>query len=470
MQIYFKDKSLLENREDYEDTEYRKGDIVAVKIEKAEMWERGKIENVSEEGYPLQIDVLLIDQGNYVKVLNASNIRPILNPNWLHVEARVKEFILIGLSAISKDMDYLGSRMKTVFSPKWSELSHSFIQDMLKLSQSVFIDAEPGAELDDKNLLRKVYGYMFLNFNIQHYIKLDNVLKRYSEKKIVLSKYFKQTNPERVSVHELLIRGRFCKRQDSYQKTDPINENKLVSSTPIACNERLVRWPLGETKSEEAEDFTSSNDNWGPEQRLSTSPSTSTAERLMRWPLEEEIFSKELNSEGVEDFTSSLNENPFSEEMQRKKMKENFNTKNPRTDKIFVQKSLSNFSSLYYTAEDNGSNSDKSSILAGNIHCQRTIEGSGNKLNMPSSLAEIQPPLGKQCHLAIWLSLAYKFLLLESGDYNNTIFIEQVSFLRRKRVTMDSMSKSVKKTLQHVVLPVHWRYVPSKKSPVKQRR
>ena len=232
----------------------------------------------------------------------------------------------------------------------------------------------------------------------------------------------------------------------------------------------MVRWPLGETKSEEAEDFTSSNDNWGPEQRLSTSPSTSTAERLMRWPLEEEIFSKELNSEGVEDFTSSLNENPFSEEMQRKKMKENFNTKNPRTDKIFVQKSLSNFSSLYYTAEDNGSNSDKSSILAGNLHCQRTIEGSGNKLNMPSSLAEIQPPLGKQCHLAIWLSLAYKFLLLESGDYNNTIFIEQVSFLRRKRVTMDSMSKSVKKTLQHVVLPVHWRYVPSKKSPVKQRR
>ena len=108
------------------------------------------------------------------------------------MEARVKEFILIGLSPVSKDMDYLGSRMKTVFSHKWSELSHSFIQDMLKLSQSVFIEAEPGAELDDKNLLRKVYGYMFLNFNIQDYIKLDNVLKRYSEKKIQLSKYFKQ--------------------------------------------------------------------------------------------------------------------------------------------------------------------------------------------------------------------------------------------------------------------------------------
>ena len=394
MQIYFKDKSLLENREDYENTEYRKGDIVAVKIEKVEMWERGKIENVSEEGYPLQIDVLLIDQGNYVKVLNTSNIRPILNPNWLHVEARVKEFILIGLSAVSKDMDYLTSRMKTVFSPKWSELSHSFMQDMLKLSQSIFIAAEPDAEMDDKNILRKFYGYMFLNFNIQEYKKLDNVLKRYSEKKIVLSKYFKQTNPERVSVHELLIRGRFCKRQDNYQKTEQINEKKLVCSTPIACNERLIRWPLGETKSEEAEDFTSSNENWGPEERLGTSPSTPTAERLMRWPLEEEMFSKELNSEGVEDFTSSLNENSFNQEMHRPKKKESLDIKHPRTDKVVVQKSVSNFSSLYYTAEDNGSNSDKSSILAGNIHCLRTTEGSGNKFDKPSSLAAIQPPLG----------------------------------------------------------------------------
>ena len=394
MQIYFKDKNLLENREDYENTEYRKGDIVAVKIEKVEMWERGKIENVSEEGYPLQIDVLLIDQGNYVKVLNTSNIRPILNPNWLHVEARVKEFILIGLSAVSKDMDYLTSRMKTVFSPKWSELSHSFMQDMLKLSQSIFIAAEPDAEMDDKNILRKFYGYMFLNFNIQKYMKLDNVLKRYAEKKIVLSKYFKQTNPERVSVHELLIRGRFCKRQDSYQKTEQINEKKLVCSTPIACNERLIRWPLGETKSEEAEDFTSSNENWGPEERLGTSPSTPTAERLMRWPLEEEMFSKELNSEGVEDFTSSLNENSFSQEMHRPKKKESLDIKHPRTDKVVVQKSVSNFSSLYYTAEDNGSNSDKSSILAGNIHCLRTTEGSGNKFDKPSRLAAIPPSLG----------------------------------------------------------------------------
>ena len=394
MQIYFKDKSSLENREDYENTEYRKGDIVAVKIEKVEMWERGKIENVSEEGYPTQIDVFLIDQGNYVKVLNTSNIRHILNPNWLHVEARVKEFILIGLSAISKDMDYLTSRMKTVFSSKWSELSHNFMQDMLKLSQSVFIDAEPSAEMDDKNLLRKSYGYMFLNFNIQEYMKLDDVLKRYSEKKILLSKYFKRTNPERVSVHELLIRGRFCKRQDSYQKTEEVNEKKLVSSTPIAFNERLIRWPLGETKSEEAEDFTSSNENWGPGDRLSTSPGTSIAERLMRWPLEEEIFSKDLNSEGVEDFTSSLNENPFSQEMQRPKKKESLVTKHPRTDKVFVQKSLSNFSSLYYTAEDNGSNSDKSSILAGNIHFLGTTEGSGNNFVKPSSLAGIQPPLG----------------------------------------------------------------------------
>ena len=394
MQIYFKDKSLLENREDYENTEYRKGDIVAVKIEKVKMWERGKIENVSEEGYPLQIDVLLIDQGNYVKVLNTSNIRPILNPNWLHVEARVKEFILIGLSAVSKDMDYLTSRMKTVFSPKWSELSHSFMQDMLKLSQSIFIAAEPDAEMDDKNILRKFYGYMFLNFNIQEYKKLDNVLKRYSEKKIVLSKYFKQTNPERVSVHELLIRGRFCKRQDNYQKTEQINEKKLVCSTPIACNERLIRWPLGETKSEEAEDFTSSNENWGPEERLITSPSTSTAERLMRWPLEEEIFSKELNSEGVEDFTSSSNENPLSQEMHRPKKKESLDIKHPRTDKVVVQKSVSNFSSLYYTAEDNGSNSDKSSILAGNIHCLRTTEGNGNKFDKPSRLAAIPPSLG----------------------------------------------------------------------------
>lgn len=394
MQIYFKDNSLLENREDYENTEYRKGDIVAVKIEKVEMWERGKIENVSEEGYPLQIDVLLIDQGNYVKVLNTSNIRPILNPNWLHVEARVKEFILIGLSAVSKDMDYLTSRMKTVFSPKWSELSHSFMQDMLKLSQSIFIAAEPDAEMDDKNILRKFYGYMFLNFNIQKYMKLDNVLKRYAEKKIVLSKYFKQTNPERVSVHELLIRGRFCKRQDNYQKTEQINEKKLVCSTPIACNERLIRWPLGETKSEEAEDFTSSNENWGPEERLGTSPSTPTAERLMRWPLEEEMFSKELNSEGVEDFTSSLNENSFSQEMHRPKKKESLDIKHPRTDKVFVQKTLSNFSSLYYTAEDNGSNSDKSSILAGNIHCLHTTEGSENKFDKPSSLAAIQPSLG----------------------------------------------------------------------------
>ena len=394
MQIYFKDKNLLENREDYENTEYRKGDIVAVKIEKVEMWERGKIENVSEEGYPLQIDVLLIDQGNYVKVLNTSNIRPILNPNWLHVEARVKEFILIGLSAVSKDMDYLTSRMKTVFSPKWSELSHSFMQDMLKLSQSIFIAAEPDAEMDDKNILRKFYGYMFLNFNIQKYMKLDNVLKRYAEKKIVLSKYFKQTNPERVSVHELLIRGRFCKRQDSYQKTEQINEKKLVCSTPIACNERLIRWPLGETKSEEAEDFTSSNENWGPGERLGTSPSTPTAERLMRWPLEEEMFSKELNSEGVEDFTSSLNEISFSQEMHRPKKKESLDIKHPRTDKVVVQKSVSNFSSLYYTAEDNGSNSDKSSILAGNIHCLRTTEGSGNKFDKPSRLAAIPPSLG----------------------------------------------------------------------------
>ena len=394
MQIYFKDKNLLENREDYENTEYRKGDIVAVKIEKVEMWERGKIENVSEEGYPLQIDVLLIDQGNYVKVLNTSNIRPILNPNWLHVEARVKEFILIGLSAVSKDMDYLTSRMKTVFSPKWSELSHSFMQDMLKLSQSIFIAAEPDAEMDDKNILRKFYGYMFLNFNIQKYMKLDNVLKRYAEKKIVLSKYFKQTNPERVSVHELLIRGRFCKRQDNYQKTEQINEKKLVCSTPIACNERLIRWPLGETKSEEAEDFTSSNENWGPEERLGTSPSTPTAERLMRWPLEEEMFSKELNSEGVEDFTSSLNENSFSQEMHRPKKKESLDIKHPRTDKVVVQKSVSNFSSLYYTAEDNGSNSDKSSILAGNIHCLRTTEGSGNKFDKPSRLTAIPPSLG----------------------------------------------------------------------------
>ena len=394
MQIYFKDKSLLENIEDYENTEYRKGDIVAVKIEKVEMWERGKIENVSEEGYPLQIDVFLIDQGNYVKVLNTSNIRHILNPNWLHVEARVKEFILIGLSAVSKDMDYLTSRMKTVFSPKWSELSHSFMQDMLKLSQSIFIAAEPDAEMDDKNILRKFYGYMFLNFNIQKYMKLDNVLKRYAEKKIVLSKYFKQTNPERVSVHELLIRGRFCKRQDNYQKTEQINEKKLVCSTPIACNERLIRWPLGETKSEEAEDFTSSNENWGPEERLGTSPSTPTAERLMRWPLEEEMFSKELNSEGVEDFTSSLNEISFSQEMHRPKKKESLDIKHPRTDKVVVQKSVSNFSSLYYTAEDNGSNSDKSSILAGNIHCLRTTEGSGNKFDKPSRLAAIPPSLG----------------------------------------------------------------------------
>ena len=192
----------------------------------------------------------------------------------------------------------------------------------------------------------------------------------------------------------MLIRGRFCKRQDSYQQTEQINEKKLVCSTPIACNERLLRWPLGETKREEAEDFTSSNENWGPEERLGTSPSTPTAERLMRWPLEEEMFSKELNSEGVEDFTSSLNENSFSQEMHRPKKKESLDIKHPRTDKVVVQKSVSNFSSLYYTAEDNGSNSDKSSILAGNIHCLRTTEGSGNKFDKPSSLAAIQPSLG----------------------------------------------------------------------------
>ena len=56
---------------------YRKGDIVAVKyVRTSKLWERAKIESISEPGFgePRHVEVLLIDKGKKATILKVISL------------------------------------------------------------------------------------------------------------------------------------------------------------------------------------------------------------------------------------------------------------------------------------------------------------------------------------------------------------------------------------------------------------
>ena len=355
----------------HENVEYRLGDIVAVKyVKSSKVWERAKIESISEAGFtePRFVEVFLIDRGKRTQISDiASNVRPILNSNWLHIEAKAKELILAGLTPISKDFNYLELKMKNIVSTKWSELAYLMVKDFLKLSEGTYVQVKGKENIDEKKILKRIYGHLKLNMNIGEPGKIQQLINKYSEKKVYLKKYFNQANIELISVSQLLIKGRFCietneeysicsengemlgdestaadihvnkensnrssevfKHVHKEEKTTSEREQQPIQSRAYGSSaERLLRWPILET----TDDYNISSNK--TDMKFATSAAhTSSAERLMRWPLDESTPEK-------------INIDPSS----------NIHCK-------------TNESSAYHTAEDSSLKHDQSLIVAGNF-------------------------------------------------------------------------------------------------------
>ena len=389
MQKKFRDDNLTDNFEDLEDIEYRKDDIVAVRIvERSMVWERARIESLSERGFgePQYVDVFLIDKGKSIRVKDiTSNVRPILNSSWLHIEARAKEFVLLGLTPISKEFDYLDAKMKNVLTSKWCELSQLLIQDMIKLCEEVYISVNTKGDSNGSNIMKKFCGQMFLNMNLDKPTQILKMIERYSEKNVFLKKYFNLLNPEMISVNKLLLKGGFCIDQgpqnitkgepekvkhilgdknrrnrqievDLHQKIEILDRKRIENSymtkkteppkvqTSTTCTssvERLMRWPLDEVN--HVEQITSNSTSCHLEnnymadktehQKVQTSTTcTSSVERLMRWPLDEVSHEEKITSNST---SCHL-------------------------------KNTSNQSSSFHTAEQGSLNLDNSLVIAGN--------------------------------------------------------------------------------------------------------
>ena len=323
---------------DHDDTiEYRKNDIVAVKLKRSsKLWERAKIENISEAGFgePRFVEVFLLDRGKRLKIIDiSSNLRPILNSSWLHIEAQAKELVLAGLTPISKDFNYLELKMKSIVSTKWSELAYLLVKDFLEISEDIYVEVKAREDIDEKKMLKRIYGHMILNLDIDKPEKLQQLIDKYANKKVHLKKYFQLTDIELVSVRQLLLKGRFCiERNDeqmlhrltvnnqaengniirkmvSKEKTKSltiegiknVNESQIIrfntelnptESSTYSSTERLLRWP-------QLEKF---NENGIPskltyEKRAETSAAyTSSTERLMKWPLGEQSLQEKQNN------------------------------------------------------------------------------------------------------------------------------------------------------------------------------
>ena len=366
---------------DYDDTiEYRKGDIVAVKLKRSsKLWERAKIENISEVGFgePRFVEVFLLDRGKRSKITDiSSNLRPILNSSWLHIEAQAKELVLAGLTPISKDFNYLELKMKSIVSTKWSELAYLLVKDFLEISEDIYVEVKAKENIDEKKMMKRIYGHMKLNLDIDKPEKLQQLIDKYANKKVHLKKFFQQTNIELVSVRQLLLKGRFCIEQNgehmllrltvdnqtengninrkttSKEKTNSstiegiinVKENQMIRSdtdlkpnrsSTYSSTERLLKWPQLEK----------CNENSVPsityDKRAETSAAyTSSTERLMKWPLGEQNPQKKQN-----------------------------NLSTSQTDDT-------NESGSYQTAEESIPKHEQSLIVAGNLNfeCKYNIE------------------------------------------------------------------------------------------------
>ena len=284
-----------ENRmEDFERLVYRKGDIVAVLWE--EMWERGKVESISEQGFGEHqyADVFLIDKGIKVSVGDIpSNIRPILNTSLLRIEAQAKEFFLIGLTPVSKDFDYLESKMKNITALKWSELSQLLITDLLRLCEGIYIHVSH-KEDNDNHMFKRLYGNMFLNMNIGQPSKITRLIEKYAAKKIYYKKFFVQNDPEMISVSQILIKGRFCiehlnkntKKSES-DKENQIQEKRVQyvkKENALSSSDRLAYRPSEEVCEKKCTEKNKS---------MKSRPHIASVQRLLQWPLQEDIYEEQ---------------------------------------------------------------------------------------------------------------------------------------------------------------------------------
>ena len=323
---------------DYDDTiKYRKSDIVAVKLKRSsKLWERATIEHISEAGFgePRFVEVFLLDKGKRLKITDiSSNLRPILNSSWLHIEAQAKELVLTGLTPISKDFNYLELKMKSIVSTKWSELAYLLVRDFLEISEDIYVEVKGKENIDEKKMLKRIYGHMKLNLDIDKPEKLQQLIDKYANKKVHLKKYFQQTDIELVSVRQLLLRGRFCielndeqmlhrltvenqtengyvnRKMVSKEKNNSltieeirnVTESQMIrihtepeptGSCTYSSTERLLRWPQLEKCNENG---VPSNITY--EKRAETSAAyTSSNERLMKWPLGEQKPQEKQNN------------------------------------------------------------------------------------------------------------------------------------------------------------------------------
>ena len=335
MRHHFQRENTMEDLEDLERMVYRKGDFVAVLWE--EMWERARFESVSEQGFGGEhqyVDVFLIDKGKKVKVSDIpSNVRPILNNNLLHIEAQAKEFFLIGLTPISKDFDYLESKMKNIVTAKWSELSQVLVQDLLRLCEGINIQVSHKEDMNDSRIFKRLYGKMFLNMNIGQPSRITRLIEKYADKKIYYKKYFIQNDPEMISVTQMLIKGRFCidQRNENLKKSESDKENQVQEKKkPNVKNENVFssNYRLAYGPSEEIRERKLTEQN----KSLVSTPYTSSVQRLMQWPLQEDVREE----------------------------------KKPLPPVLDSQNDDTNESSLFITAEGSSLNPDQSIIVAGN--------------------------------------------------------------------------------------------------------
>ena len=356
-----------------ENVVYRKGDIVAVKyINTSKLWERAKIENISEPGFgdSRYVEVFLIDRGKKAKILDiASNVRPILNSTWLHIEAQAKELFLAGLMPISKDFNYLELKMKSIISTKWSELANLLIKDLIALTDEIYIQITTKEDIDEKKILKRLCGYMKLNMNIGDPVKLQQLIDKYASKKVYLKKYFNQANIELVSVHQLLIKGRFCIQQNeeniAFGQTGD-NINKLESMEVRGSDKRVVNSRLSEILQlvDEKENTKSALIQ---QPHVSAAHGSST-ERLMRWP-QLENSNEYGSSNNLEPKTEEVS-TPYSSSVDRLLLWP-LGEGNPEPKTIqslsASPNSDTNQSSSYHTAEGSGLKHDQSLIIAGNL-------------------------------------------------------------------------------------------------------
>ena len=333
MRHHFQRENTPKDLEELETVVYHKNDYVAVFFE--EMWERARFECVSEQGFGEHqyADVFLLDKGKKVKVWDIpSNLRPILNASLLQIEAHAKEFFLIGLTPISKDFDYLESKMKNVVTAKWSELSQILIWDLLRLCEGINIQVSYEGEMSDKHIFKQFYGQMFLNMNIDQPAKITRLIEKYAEKKINYKNYFFHNDPEKINVAQMLIRGRFCidRRNENVRKSESDKENEVQEKK---LNLKKGNAFCSNVKKDHGPSKEISERKWTEKNKyLTSTPNISSVQRLLQWPLQEDSHEE------------------------KKPLPPVLNSQNDDTDQ----------SSLFITANDSSLNVDDSIIVAGN--------------------------------------------------------------------------------------------------------